>query len=278
MPVLLMVYFRMKVAVSGKGGSGKTTVSGTLARAFATDGLDVLAIDGDLNPNLGHSLGIPHDQEVPPVPADYLQQVVTFAPERETELSLTGNSQKIINTYSVETSDGVNLLRTGVVDQADSGGTCVSKATGREILAEIVEERNEVVVMDMYAGVDHLATGTAKPVDTLLVIVEPYYTSLMTGRDTKELAAELDIPDVRVIANKVRNDTDRDVIDEFCVNHDLTIDAVIPFDDAIRQAAQDGTAPIDYDSDTPAVSAIRELADDLKKTHIQRRAQTDPTN
>lgn len=268
----------MKVAVSGKGGSGKTTVSGTLARAFATEGLDVLAIDGDLNPNLGRSLGLPRDQEVQPVPDHVLQQVVTYAPERETEFGLTEDFQKITNAYGVETSDGVKLLKIGEVNQADGGGKCVSRATGREILAEIAEERDEIVVMDMYAGVDHLAIGTVKPVDTLLIIVEPYYTSLVTGRDTKELAAELDIRDVRVVANKVRNEADRELIEEFCGDNDLTIDTVISFDDTIRRAAQEGTAPIDYDSDSPAIRDLRTLADDLRATHNLRRSQAEFTN
>jgi CO dehydrogenase maturation factor len=121
--------------------------------------------------------------------------------------------------------------------------------------------------MDMVAGVEHMGRGTAKDVDVLLVVVEPYYKSLETGRRTRDLAAELDIPEVRVVANKVRDDTDREAIEEFCGNNDLEIATVVPFDDAVRHADQDGTAPFDHDREAPAVEAIQALAEDLLATH-----------
>jgi CO dehydrogenase maturation factor len=255
----------MKVAVSGKGGSGKTTVSGTLARSFAREGYDVLAIDDDENPNLALTLGVPREQEVSPIPGDLLKRVET--PEGDTELELAKSPGQIIDDYGTAAPDDVQLLKMGEVEHAGSGCMCGAHATAREVLSEVVEDRDEVTVMDMVAGVEHLGRGTAQDVDTLLVVVEPYYKSLETGRRTKELADELEIPDVRVVANKVRDDHDREAIEEFCADHDLEIAAVVPFDDAIRRADQDGIAPIDHDEDAEGVRAIRELADDLLATH-----------
>jgi CO dehydrogenase maturation factor len=256
----------MKVAISGKGGSGKTTISGTLARSFADRDLDVLAIDDDENPNLALTLGIPREEAVPPIPGDLLKRVET--PGGETELELAKTPQEIVDDYGAAAPDGIRMLKMGEVDHAGSGCMCRAHSTAREVLSEVVEERDEATVMDMVAGVEHLGRGTAKDVDTLLVVVEPYYKSLETGRRTEELAAELDIPEVRVVANKVRDDRDREAIEGFCADHDLEIAAVVPFDDAIRHADQDGTAPFDHDPDSAAVRAIRDLADDLVSTHV----------
>lgn len=255
----------MKIAVSGKGGSGKTTISGTLARSFAADGYNVLAIDDDENPNLALTLGIPRSQEVPPIPGDLLKRVEL--PDGETELELAKSPGEIIEDYGIEAPDGVRLLKMGEVEHAGSGCMCRAHSTAREVLSEVVEEREEVTVMDMVAGVEHLGRGTAEDVDTLLVVVEPYYKSLETGRRTRDLADELDIPEVRVVANKVRDDHDREAIEEFCEEHDLEIATVVPFDDAIRRADQEGTAPIDQDPDAPGVRAVRELAADLLASH-----------
>jgi len=255
----------MKVAVSGKGGSGKTTISGTLARCLAARDYDVLAIDDDENPNLALTLGIPRDREVPPIPGDLLERVET--PGGETELELAKTPEEIIDDYGVAAPDGVQLLKMGEVDHAGSGCMCRAHSTAREVLSSVVEDRDEVTVMDMVAGVEHLGRGTAKDVDVLLVVVEPYYKSLETGRRTRDLAAELDIPDVRVVANKVRDETDREAIEEFCDDNDLEIAAVVPFDDAVRHADQEGTAPVDHDPASPAVQAVRDLADDLLAAH-----------
>ncbi|MFT4884177.1 MAG: CO dehydrogenase maturation factor [Natronomonas sp.] len=255
----------MKVAVSGKGGSGKTTVSGTLSRALADADYDVLSIDDDENPNLALTLGIPRETTVEPVPGDLLKRVEL--PDGETELELAKSPQEIIDDYGADAPGGVKLLKMGEVDHAGSGCMCRAHSTAREVLSGVVEDRDEVTVMDMVAGVEHLGRGTAKDVDVLLVVVEPYYKSLETGRRTRDLAEELDIPDIRVVANKVRDDHDREAIEEFCAENDLEITAYVPFDDAIRHADQEGTAPFDYDKDAPAVRVIRELADDLAATH-----------
>lgn len=251
----------MKIAVSGKGGSGKTTVSGTLSRALADDGYDVLAIDDDENPNLAMTVGIPREEHVDPIPGDLLKRVETAG--GETELELAKAPQEIIDDYGVVAPGGVTLLKMGEVEHAGSGCMCSAHSTAREVLSSVVEDREEVTVMDMVAGVEHLGRGTAKDVDVLFVVVEPYFKSLETGRQTKDLAEDLGIPEVRVVANKVRDDTDREAIEEFCADHDLEVATVVPYDDQIRRADQSGEAAFDYDADSPGVTAIRELGRDV---------------
>lgn len=264
----------MKIAVSGKGGSGKTTVSGTLARSLADDGYDVLAIDDDDDPNLKFALGVPLDEAVPALPGGLLERVETA--EGETELELTKSSEEIVDDHAVEAPGGVGLLKVGEVE-AGSGCFCGSHATASRVLSAVVPDREEVTVIDMVAGLEHLAISTAKDVDVMLVVVEPYYKSLETGRQTKDLALELDIPEVKVIANKVRDDRDLEAIEEFCEEQDLDVAAVIPDDEAVREADQEGTAPFDHDPDAEAVRVVRDLADRLAATRAdgQRPASTD---
>lgn len=255
----------MKIAVSGKGGSGKTTLSGTLARTFAAEDYDVVAIDDDENPNLAMTLGIPREEPTPPVPSDLLQRVET--PGGDSELELTKTPDEIIDEYGIATPGDVTLLKMGEVDHAGSGCMCRAHSTAREVLSETVDARDEVVIIDMVAGVEHLGRGTAEDVDVLLVVVEPYYKSLETGSRTMELAAELGIPDVRVVANKVRDEQDREAIEEFCARHDLEIAGEIPYDRDIMRADQEGAAPFDFASDGDGVEAIRTLAANIEAAY-----------
>lgn len=258
----------MKIAVAGKGGSGKTVVSGTVARALATTDADVVAIDDDPDPNLAVSLGLPREDEVPPVPAEYLAQVETDEDGQSWEL--TCPPREIIDDHGIDATDGVTLLRAGEVAAGD-GSFGYSHVTVFNVLSEIEEESEEVILLDMAAGLG--AAGMSKAVDVLLLVVEPTLNSLETIRKLNGFATEYDVPDVRVVANNVRTDRDIDLIEDYCADHDLEVSIVIPNDDAIRHAEQEGTAPIDYTDGSPAVRALRDLADDLRATHMDRPAR-----
>lgn len=117
------------------------------------------------------------------------------------------------------------------------------------------------VVVDMEAGVEHLSRGTVRHVDRLLVVIEPYFRSLETGRRTVELANELGIPRVEVVANKVRDEADRSALREFCDTRGLEVVAEVPYDDALRDAERAGSAPLDFDPDMPSIRAIRPLVE-----------------
>ncbi len=255
----------MKVAVSGKGGSGKTTLSGTLARSFAAEDFDVVAIDDDENPNLAMTLGIPRQESVAPVPSDLLKRVETAG--GDSKLELTKNPDEIIEDHGVTAPGGVQLLKMGEVDHAGSGCMCRAHSTAREVLSEVVDTRDEVVIIDMVAGVEHLGRGTAKDVDVLLVVVEPYFKSLETGSRTMDLAAELGIPDVRIVANKVRDEEDRAAIEEFCAQHDLEIAGTIPYDRDIMRADQEGEAPYDFAENGDGIAAVAGLAADIRSAY-----------
>lgn len=115
----------------------------------------------------------------------------------------------------------------------------------------------------MEAGLEHLSRGTGRHMSRLLAVVEPYYRSLETARRACDLARELEIGDVAVVANKVRDDADREAIRQFCGAHGLTIAAEVPSDMALLDAERGGRCPIDHAPTAPAVAAIRRLAESL---------------
>lgn len=115
------------------------------------------------------------------------------------------------------------------------------------------------VVVDMEAGLEHLSRGTSRHVDVMLAVVEPYYRALETGDRVVELSRQLGIRRVAVVANKVRDAGDREAIRDYCDGRDLDVVAEIPYDRTLVDAERAGTAPIDFDPDAPAVSAVREL-------------------
>lgn len=249
----------MKIAIAGKGGVGKTTIAGTLARALAQEGLDVLALDSDSNPNLSFSLGLPppEAERVPAVEHDLTEW-------REDErghayVHLRRPVSQLIADYGKPAPDGVQLLVMGEVLEASAGCRCSAHEVARGITGHLVTEA-DVVVLDMEPGLEHLGRGTTEHVDVLLIVVEPYYRALMAATRIQELAEQLELPHVAVVGNRVRSEQERDAIEQFCQNHDLDLMDIIPFDDAIVVGEQAGQAPMDYVSEGPAVQAIGELA------------------
>lgn len=262
----------MNIAVTAKGGVGKTIVSGTLARAFAQAGHEVLAIDHDADSNLAISIGLPRDEEIPAVPADLVERV--DPPEGDPSWELAKPTSEVIEEYGVHAPDGVTLLRSRTVE-ADDESFVMGHVAVTEILSEAAEgppaedtsreeTREHVTIVDMPAGLEYF--GVINHVDVMLVVVAPATTALETLR-TMDLYArhELDVSDVRVVANDVRSDRDLAFVEAFCADHEFDLDvvAVVPHDEAIRRAEFEGVAPIDYDESSTGVSAIRSLAGDL---------------
>lgn len=116
------------------------------------------------------------------------------------------------------------------------------------------------VIVDMEAGLEHLSRGTGRYVDLMLAVVEPYYRALETGKRVVDLARELEVGRVAVVSNKVRDEEDREAVEEFCDRHALEIVAEVPYDRTLIDAERAGRAPVDYDPASPALTAVRELA------------------
>lgn len=238
----------MKIAIAGKGGVGKTTVSGTLARALARAGHPVLALDADLNPMLGVSLGVGADQTDLLVAA---RQAVA-AGEAEHEPTLEG----IVERFGADAPDGVRLVVASRLDVVNPGCQCCG--VNPENLVRDLEHGERTVVCDLEAGLGTLERLEAGQADVVLVVANPTAKSLEVARRAFELADGL--AEIVVIANRVRDDSDLELMREALGDRELI---VIPEDPVIVAADREGTAPIDLDADAPGVAAIVALADRL---------------
>lgn len=255
----------MKIAVSGKGGSGKTTLVGLLARHLARGGRRVLAIDADPNPNLAVALGLPRDlgPELVPIPRDMAEWREDGAGRAYVHLHLS--LEEIERRYGIAAPDDVTLLITGRIEQAGIGCMCQPHAIARGLIAQVHRETGGDVVTDMEAGLEHLSRGTVEHVDALLVVMEPYYRSLETGMRARDLAHELGVPRVVAIGNKVRTEEEQRAVTEFCARHDLDLLAIVPYDPACIEADRLGCSTLDVAEDSAASRSIAALAATLEQ-------------
>ena len=255
----------MRIAIAGKGGTGKTTIAGTLARALARTGREVLAIDADTNPNLASVLGIPPErvQTIAYLPRNVMQRQTKE--DGTTKVVFTADPEAMIDEFSIAGPDGVRLMIMGKVGHAGAGCLCSAHATVRGFLGEIVErnQSDRHVVVDMEAGLEHLSRGTGKYVSRLVAVLEPYYRSMETARNLASLASELGIPDVVVVANKVRDAADHSAIADFCRAHALRLVGEVPYDGRLADSERSGGAPIDLAVGSPGVVAIQALTGPL---------------
>jgi CO dehydrogenase maturation factor len=247
----------MKLAVAGKGGSGKTSIAGTMARLYGREGRSVLAIDGDSNPNLALTLGIPAERmnDVPTLPRDLLHRT-------EDGIELTRTLQEVRSSHSLEGPDGVTLLVMAHPgpDEAGTGCLCGMHATVRTLIESVSDQDADVTVLDTEASPEHLTRGTAKYAEAMLTVVEPYFKSLETGRRMAALARDLGLERVVFLANKVRDEQELTAVREFAASHDLEIAGVVPFDDRLPEAERAQASPLDFAPDGPAVKAIANVA------------------
>jgi CO dehydrogenase maturation factor len=247
----------VKLAVAGKGGSGKTSISGTMARLLGRHGHRVLAIDGDSNPNLALTLGIPAERmnAVPTLPRDLLRRT-------DSGVELTKTFEEVRSSHSLEGPDSTTLLVMAhpEPEEAGKGCLCGMHATVRTLIDSISEDEQDVTILDTEASPEHLTRGTAKYADAMLTVVEPYYKSLETGRRMAALANDLGLGRVLLVANKVRDEREREAVREFAEKHGLEIAGVVPFDEGLPEAEREMKAPLDFDPDMPSVGAIEQLA------------------
>ena len=247
----------MIVALAGKGGAGKTTISATLSRVLARDGRRVVAIDADSNPNLAVALGM----RAQAAGADWLPE--TLVSRKLTGPALVEPIEDVLERYAVTGPDGVRLLLMGMPEHAEQGCLCGGHATVSAVLADLGADPGVVAIVDMEASPEHLARGTARNADLLLLVAEPYFRSLESVRRQAELAAELPIGRVEVVANKVRSEADEQAIAEFCARHGLALAATVPWSDAVTAADARATplvdAAADLDGAADVITAVRAL-------------------
>ncbi|GBC59117.1 carbon monoxide dehydrogenase [Desulfonema ishimotonii] len=247
----------MKLAISGKGGVGKTTFSSLLIRELNAQGKHVLAIDADPDANLASAIGIEGAEQITPI-AEMKEMIFE---RTEAKPGTIGGFFKLnprVDDLPEKLSarlENIKLMRLGGVPKGGGGCICPESTLLRALVTHVVLARDEVVVMDMEAGIEHLGRGTARAVDKLLVVVEPGRRSLDTAAHIRHLAAEIGLTSIAVIGNKVRSADD----EAFLKKHlgDFEFLGFIPYDNALIEADLEGISPFDVKS--PAIEAVKEM-------------------
>jgi CO dehydrogenase maturation factor len=202
----------MKIAVTGKGGVGKTTLSAVLCSIFASEGKKVIAVDADPDANLAQALGVRSEdiEGIRPIAdmSDLIEERTGAAPGKMGGVFRLNPRVDDIPEGVGYKIDGITLLVMGKSKGAAAGCYCPENILLKRLLKHLVVERDEVVIVDMEAGIEHLTRGTAEAVDAFIVVVEPGRRSIQTAGMVKEMAKGLGVRFVFVVANKIRSDND----------------------------------------------------------------------
>lgn len=244
----------MRIAIAGKGGTGKTTIAAILARLYARDGYSVMAIDCDPDMNLASALGIAESPE----PISEMKELIYRRTESQMGLfKVNPKVDDIADRFGVIGPDGVKLLVMGTVETGGSGCVCPESAFLNTLLRRLVIKGSETLIMDMEAGIEHLGRGIARHVDKLITIVEPGKKSIETAKRIKKLASDLRLYDTIAIANKVSSQDEVDFIQKSLENAGITLLGSVPFDSTIMKADMEGVSPLEYG--TKALEPLRRV-------------------
>jgi len=248
----------MKIAVSGKGGVGKTMLASLLSTILTRSGYSVLAIDADPNATLAAGLGFPHPEKITPISemADLIEERTGVRPGQAAPyFKLNPRVDDIPEKYWVE-HEGIKLMVMGRLKKGGTGCYCPENALLEALLAHILLRRNEVVIMDMEAGIEHLGRATARAVDKMIIVVEPSKASVETAFRIRELARDIGLENIVVVANKIRSEQDRNSL--VSAMPDFEFLGFIPYDQSVIEAGL-GNFPL-TDSSPEVIDRIRDIA------------------
>lgn len=237
----------MKIAISGKGGVGKSTISAALSLLMAKQGKSVLAVDADPDANLAAALGFSEQEQDEIVPISKQAELI----EERTGAKVNQYGQ--IFTLNPDVADiagkyasmhaGVALLVLGAVKRGGGGCACPENVLLRALVADLILNKNEALVMDMEAGLEHLGRATTSGVDTMVIVVEPGHRSLEGAKRIVEMAGQIRLSNIKFIANKVDGPEDEDYIKSALPGFDIL--EFIPFSNALRRVDRPGKSVLD---------------------------------
>jgi CO dehydrogenase maturation factor len=247
----------MKLAISGKGGVGKTTFAALLIRGLSDQGKHVLAIDADPDANLAAALGIVDADKITPI--SEMKDLIFERTEAKSGgmggyFKLNPKVDDLPDALSVKLGN-IKFMRLGEVKKGGGGCICPESTMLKALITHIVLARDEVVVMDMEAGIEHLGRATASAVDKLIVVVEPGRRSIDTAAHIRKLAGDIGLKHIVLVGNKIRGPKDEAFLRENLKGFEFL--GLIPFDETLIEADLKGMSP--YDVDTPAIAMVKEM-------------------
>ena len=247
----------MKIAISGKGGVGKTLLASLLARTFAGSGYSVIAIDADPDANLAAMLGFPDADSVTPISEmkELIEERTETKPGKAgLYFKINPKVDDIPDKYSIK-HDDIRLLVMGPVKKGGTGCYCPENALLSALLAHLLLTRYEVVILDMAAGIEHLGRGTARAVDKLIVVVEPSRVSIETAYRIEKLANDLGLKNIALVGNKIHSQSEREFMTSRLKGFDFL--GFIPYDQAMVQAEMNNLPLLEASQDI--TSAVKDI-------------------
>ncbi|MFB3886413.1 MAG: AAA family ATPase [Thermodesulfobacteriota bacterium] len=255
----------MKIAISGKGGVGKTTLAGVMARILADRGKKVLAIDADPDSNLASAIGLPKEALPKLSP---IASMTSLIEERTGSKKGSFGSVFKLNPKVDDLPDemgvtyqGVKLLLLGCIPQGGGGCYCPENVLLKNLVRHLLVQREEALILDMEAGLEHLGRGSTGHVDVLIIVVEPGQRAINTAKQIKKLGEDLRIRNVMIVGNKINSDQDRQIIEDSL--SDFPILGHMSFNPKILQADREGRSP--YDMDEKIRNEVEAILAELEK-------------
>jgi CO dehydrogenase maturation factor len=235
----------MKIAISGKGGVGKTLFTSLLAKLYSKYGYSVIAIDADPDANLAATIGVKEAGKI--IPIAEMKELVeertgTKDGEKGIYFKLNPKVDDLPEKYAARV-DNIRIMVMGAVKKGGTGCYCPENALLSSLLSHLLIARDEVVLIDMAAGIEHLSRGTAKSVDRLIIVVEPGSSSIETALRINNMGTELGIANISIVGSKIHNEEEKDYIKDSLSGFDLL--GFIPYDSAIQTADLGGNSVLD---------------------------------
>ena len=255
----------MKIAISGKGGVGKTTLVACLSKYFTGKGNMVIAVDADPDANLATALGLDYKKALEIIPLinmkDLIEERTGARPGGYgSYFKLNPKVSDIPAKIGIDV-DGVRLLVAGTIRAGGSGCYCPENVMLKSLFRHLVINQKEVVILDMEAGIEHLGRGTCENMDMLIIVIEPGLRSIQTANTVRKMSEDLGIKKLYIVVNKVKSDEEEKLVRENLEGFKVL--GIMPYSDIVRESDLKNYSPCDSDSSFAAI--IEEIALKLKE-------------